>query len=71
MTVDNGVLNAQFSSPFDTSGPSPKLPLTPMTDTTFVGVESNEFTFVRSPSGDVREIILISDGPASRAIKEK
>ena len=71
MTVDNGVLNAQFSSSSDTSGPSPKLPLTPVTEMTFLGVGTEEFTFVRSPNGDVREFIVISDGPASRAIKEK
>jgi ketosteroid isomerase-like protein len=71
MTVDNGVLNAQFSNPFDSSGPSPKLPLTPLTETTFVGSGTDEFTFVRSLSGDVREFIVVSDGPASRAIKEK
>ena len=66
LTVENGSLQAQFIS--DT-GMSPQLPLKAVTDTTFTGHgnPNDEITFVRSPNGEVRECILISDGPAVRA----
>jgi hypothetical protein len=38
-------------------------------DTTFVASDGTEATFVRSPAGEVTEIILLSDGPATRAWK--
>ena len=52
-----------------------KLPLEAMTETTFTGHgnPNDEITFVRSPNGETetRECILISDGPAVRAIRVK
>ena len=36
-------------------------------ETTFVASDGTEATFVRSPAGEVTEIILLSDGPATRA----
>jgi ketosteroid isomerase-like protein len=38
-------------------------------DTTFVASDGSEVTFVRSPSGDVRELIGLSNGPGIRAQK--
>jgi ketosteroid isomerase-like protein len=38
-------------------------------DTTFVASDGREATFVRSPMGDVTEIIILSNGPATRAWK--
>ena len=67
-TVENGVLNAQWINPFDTS---PKMPLTAISETTFTGSGTDEITFVRSASGEVRELIVVSDGPSSRAIRVK
>jgi ketosteroid isomerase-like protein len=68
VTVENGGLMAQWSNPFDTF---PKSPLRPVTDTTFAGDGTDELTFVRSPAGEVRELIIVSDGPASRAVRVK
>ena len=70
LTVENGSLQAQFSSDTSTSS---KLPLKAITDTTFTGHgnPNDEITFVRSPNGEVRECILIGDGPAVRAIRVK
>jgi ketosteroid isomerase-like protein len=70
LTVENGNLQAQFGN--DTST-SPKLPLKAVTDTTFTGHgnPNDEITFVRSANGEVGECILISDGPAVRAIRVK
>jgi hypothetical protein len=50
-----------------------KLPLKAMTETTFTGHgnPNDEITFVRSPNGEIRECILISDGLAVRAIRVK
>lgn len=36
-------------------------------ETTFLASDGTEATFVRSPGGDVTEIILLSNGPATRA----
>ena len=70
VTVDNGVLQAQFGG---SSDPGPKVPLKPVSDTTFTGFGSptDEITFVRSANGEVRECILIGDGPATRAARVK
>jgi ketosteroid isomerase-like protein len=38
-------------------------------ETTFVASDGTEATFVRSPGGEVTEIILLSNGPATRARK--
>jgi ketosteroid isomerase-like protein len=38
-------------------------------ETTFVASDGMEATFVRSPGGEVTEIILLSNGPATRARK--
>jgi len=38
-------------------------------ETTFVASDGTEATFVRSPRGEVTEIILLSNGPATRARK--
>ncbi len=67
-TVENGVLSLQWINPFDTS---PKMPLTAMSETTFTAPGTDEITFVRSASGEVRELIVVSDGPASRATRVK
>lgn len=70
VTVDNGILQAQFGGDSD---PSPKVALKPISDTTFTGFGSatDEITFVRSANGEVRECILIGDGPAVRATRVK
>jgi ketosteroid isomerase-like protein len=38
-------------------------------ETTFVASDGTEATFVRSPGGEVTEIVLLSNGPATRARK--
>ena len=70
LTVENGTLQAQFSNDTSTSS---KLPLKAISDTTFTGhgTPNDEITFVRSPNGEVRECILIGDGPAVRATRVK
>jgi len=71
VTVDAGVLQGQVQNETDTN-PSPKVPLKPVSNTTFTGFNPNdEVTFVRSPSGEVREVILLGDGPALRAVRVK
>ena len=68
LSVEDGVLLAQWSNGVDTS---PKLPLKPVNETTFVGMgnPNDEVTFVRSARGEVRELIIIGEGPASRALR--
>jgi len=70
VTVDNGILQAQFGGDSD---PSPKVALKPISDTTFTGFggPTDEITFVRSANGEVRDCILIGDGPAIRASRVK
>jgi hypothetical protein len=69
VTVDAGSLQGQFQNGTD---PSPKVPLKPLSDTTFTGFNpTDEVTFVRSPTGEVRELIFIGDGPALRAVRVK
>ena len=70
VTIDNGILQAQFAGDSD---PGPKVALKPVSDTTFTGYGSptDEITFVRSANGEVRECILIGDGPAIRATRVK
>ena len=68
ITVENGTLTAQWTTPGETF---PKAPLIPITDTTFRAPATDEFTFVRSPDGEVREIVVVSDGPAERLLKVK
>ena len=62
-TVENGALTMQWITPLDTS---PKMPLEVVSDTTFTAPGGDEITFVRSAEGQVREVILFSDGPAAR-----
>ncbi len=38
----------------------------PVSDTTFVASDGTEATFVRSPSGEVTEIIILGNGPGQR-----
>lgn len=66
-TVEDGVLHGQMSRPGHTT---PKQPLKAISDTTFAG-SPWEFTFVRSSSGEVREVLLVWDGPAIRAFRIK
>lgn len=40
-------------------------------DSTFVGPDGLEFTFVRDAAGAVKEIIVIGDGPAWRAVRDR
>jgi hypothetical protein len=68
ITVENGTLTAQWTTPVETF---PKAQLIPITDTTFRAPATDEFTFVRSPDGQVREIVVVSDGPAERLLKMK
>ena len=67
LSVDDGVLQAQFSG---ATGEGGKQPLKPLSDTTFA-LGTDEITFVRSSTGEVPELILITDGPASRAYRVK
>lgn len=55
----------EWISPFGSS----KQPFPAASETTFVASDGTEATFVRSPAGEVTEIILLSDGPATRARK--
>jgi Domain of unknown function (DUF3471) len=70
VTVENGILQAQFGGDSNTG---PKLALKAVSDTTFTGYgnPNDEITFVRSGNGEVKECILISDGPAIRAARVK
>ena len=65
--VENGALTSQFVNAL--GPPSPKMPLTALSETTFDGLNGDEVTFVRGPNGDVRELIIVGEGPASRAIR--
>jgi ketosteroid isomerase-like protein len=67
LSVEDGVLQAQFGGPGGAGG---KQPLKPLSDTTFA-LGTDEITFVRSSTGEVGELILITDGPASRAYRVK
>jgi ketosteroid isomerase-like protein len=66
LSVEKGSLMAQWS---DSTTTYPKVPLTPISDTTFGGIGSDELTFVRSPDGEVREFIMVGDGPAVRVAR--
>ncbi len=67
--VENGALTSQFVNSL--GPPSQKMPLTALSETTFDGLSGDEVTFVRGPNGDVRELIIVGEGPASRAIRVK
>ena len=67
--VENGALTSQFVNSL--GPPSPKMPLTALSETTFDGLNGDEVTFVRGPNGDVRELIIVGEGPASRGIRVK
>jgi len=46
--------------------------LVPLSDSTFVTPEGDlELTFVRNSSGQITELLLLSDGPAVRTVKER
>lgn len=66
--VDNGTLVAQWQPP---GQPPLTMPLTAITDTTFAAPNQDDFVFVRSAAGAVRELLLIGDGPAGRAIRQQ
>ena len=67
LSVEKDVLQAQFTG---SMGDGAKQPLKPLSDTTFA-LRTDEITFVRSSTGEVRELILITDGPALRASRIK
>ena len=67
LSVNNGKLAGTMSNPFDTNDGIAFVPLSATRFALFGG--ASVATFVRSPRGEVEEIVLTSDGPASRAIK--
>ena len=68
--VENGALTAKFANTF-VEPSAPAMPLSPLSETTFGGLGGEEVTFVRGPNGEVRELIIVGDGPASRATRAK
>jgi ketosteroid isomerase-like protein len=63
-----GKLDGDFSGPVRKDTTS----FEPVSATTFVLFDGQlEATFVRSPQGDVDEVILLSDGPALRGVRVK
>ena len=65
--VDKGGLVGQWRFP----GEEPStIPLTAVNDTTFAGPNQMDVVFVRDPGGAVRELLLVGDGPATRAIRK-
>ena len=67
ITVGKGGLVGQWQAP---GQPEPfTMPLTPVNDTTFAGANGDDVVFVRSAAGAVRELLMLGDGPAARAIR--
>lgn len=65
--VDKGNLVGQWRVP----GQEPfSVPLTPVNDTTFAVFGDTDLVFVRSAAGSVRELLLLGDGPAARAVRK-
>jgi ketosteroid isomerase-like protein len=67
LRVDNGKLVGTMSNPFGTNDGIAFVPLSATRFALFGG--ASVATFVRSPRGEVEEIVLTSDAPASRALK--
>jgi ketosteroid isomerase-like protein len=66
--VDGASLVAQWQAP----GQDPwAMPLTAATQTTFLGPNQMELVFVRTAGGEVRELLILGDGPATRAIRQQ
>ena len=68
ISVDNQALVGEFQSD---SQPPFKFPMPAVSETSFIGVNGAEMVFVRSPNGQVQELLLLGDGPAEKAIKRK
>jgi ketosteroid isomerase-like protein len=68
VTVEKGALVSQWQY----AGQEPfTIPLPAVTDTTFAGPNQTEVVFIRAPTGAVRELLVVGDGPAVRAVRNK
>lgn len=68
VTAQGGQLHGKWKV---ADGPeSDAAPLTPIDDATFVGLDGAEFTFVRNAAGQVKQIVILGDGPAVRASRQ-
>jgi ketosteroid isomerase-like protein len=68
ITVEKGSLVGKWQRP---GQPPFTLPLAPVNDTTFAAQGQDDVVFVRSAAGAVRELLLVGDGPAVRAIRKQ
>jgi len=66
--VDGANLVAQWHVPVQEPF---TVPLAAATQTTFYGPNESEYVFVRTADGNVRELLILGDGPATRAIRQR